>query len=321
MRTLALSSQQSSRTTQRAAIVFSIRRAHPALCAALLLVSGLPGLAQDSTDLVDKAPPPIDEALRARVDQYYQAFIAGKFKDAYLLVADDSQDAFFGASKAQYKSCETIKIRYSDNFTKATVVESCKADWRFEGRVALTTFPVASTWKIVDGKWFWFYVKPTQMPFPFSPTGFIPVPSADAPPKDAPVIPDDLKGAARSILAKVSVDKQTVHLRPDESSQDVIHVHNAMPGVIKLQLDPLAMPGLKITLAKTELAANEETTVSFEYKRDDPGVACAGCTERIPENKVVALRVIPTGQTFSISLMFGPPAPAPVQQQSPAPKP
>jgi hypothetical protein len=273
----------------------------------LMLISGLLGLAQDSKEQLDKAPPPIDEALRTRVEQYYQAFIAGKFKDAYLLVADDSQDAFIGSSKEQYKSCETIKTQYSDNFTKATVVESCKADWRWQGHVTLTTFPVASTWKIVDGKWFWFYVKPTQMQSPFSPTGFVPVPSAETTPKNGPAIPADLKSAAQSILSKVSVDKQNVGLRLDESSQDVIHVHNGMPGIIKLQMDPLTapLPGLKITIAKTELKANDETTVSFEYRLDDPAIACAGCA-KAQGTKVFPLHVIPTGQTFPIAVTFGP---------------
>ena len=83
--------------------------------------------------MFDKAPPAIDEALRARVGKFYGAFIAGKFKDAYSLVADDSQDKFFELSKDQYKRCEIIKINYSENFTKAAVVTSCKSDWRWHG--------------------------------------------------------------------------------------------------------------------------------------------------------------------------------------------
>jgi hypothetical protein len=274
----------------------------------LLLVSGLLGLAQDSTELVDKAPAPIEEALRARIDQYYHAFVVGKFKEAYLLVAEDSQDAFFEADKDQYKACETVKIRYSDNFTKAVVVESCKTDWKWHGMVVPATFPITSHWKIEDGKWCWYYVRPTQVPFPFSPTGFMTVPPADAAPKDgASIIPSDLKGAAQSILAKVTVDKQSVRLRPDESSRDGIHVHNGMPGVIQLQMDQLAVPGLKVTLGKTDLGANDDTTVSFDYKPDP--------ANRVQGTTVLRLHVIPTGQTFSITVAF-----EPVQPQNPAPK-
>src|ERR1700761_1859087 len=147
----------------------------------LLLLSGFTAFGQNQSELFDKAPPAIDEALRARVDKFYASFIAGKFKDAYVMVADDSQDKFFELSKDQYKSCEIIKIRYTENFTKAGVVTSCKADWRWHGAVTLTTFPLTSNWIVVDGQWFWHYEKPTMVPNPFSPTGFVPVPPDSTP--------------------------------------------------------------------------------------------------------------------------------------------
>src|ERR1700682_756304 len=92
----------------------------------LFLIAWALASGQDNSDLFEKAPPPIDEALRARVTQFYQAFTSGKFREAYPLVAEDSQDAFFAASKDTLKSCEILRIRYSDNFTKADVVEACK---------------------------------------------------------------------------------------------------------------------------------------------------------------------------------------------------
>src|SRR5580704_18066520 len=93
-----------------------------------VLVSGMLALAQDSADMVDKAPPPVEAALRARIDQYYHAFMAGKYKEAYLLVADDSQDAFLETDKQPYKSCDTLKIRYSEDFTKAVWSKAAKAN-------------------------------------------------------------------------------------------------------------------------------------------------------------------------------------------------
>lgn len=274
----------------------------------LLLVSGFLGLAQSPADQADKAPPAVDEALRARVNQYYQAFMAGKFKDAYSLVADDSQDAFLVADKDQYKACETINVRYSDNFTKATVLESCKTDWVWHGVRTPTTFPITSTWKIADGKWFWFYVRPTQAPFPFSPTGFIPVPSEEEMAK-ANAIPRDMQGAAKNILSKITLDKRSVHLLPDQTSHDVVQIHNGMPGEIKLEMDHLAIPGLKTTLGKSTLAANEDTTLTFEYNLDSTDIACVDCAKKIKGTPFAALHVIPTGQIFNISIYFGPAGP------------
>jgi hypothetical protein len=280
----------------------------------LLLIFTVLGFAQNAAEPQEKAPPGVDEALRSRVDQYYQAFVAGKYKDAYNLVADDSQDAFLSADKEQYKACNTSKIAYEEKFTKATVVESCTGEWIWHGHRTPTTFPVTSVWRNQNGKWFWTYVKPTQMPFPFSPTGFIAIPQnyekreaaqkdkdKDKEVVDVPGLPKDLNAATLNILSKVSVDKQTVRLTPDKASQDVVHIHNGMPGVIRLNMDPVSMvvPGLNVTLAKNELKANEETTLTFDYT---PGAKPTG----VP---LVTLHVNPTAQDFDISVLFGAPPP------------
>jgi hypothetical protein len=262
----------------------------------LLLLSGYTASGQNPSELFDKAPPAIDEALRAQVDKFYQAFIAGKFKDAYLMVADDSQDKFFELPKEQYKGCEIIKVHYTENFTKAAVVTSCKADWRFHGTVVLTTFPLTSNWEVVDGKWFWHYEKPTMVASPFSPTGFVPVP-ADSTPNPAALVPKDIPGAAQAILAKVSVDKASVLLRSYEASQDVVHVRNDMPGQVRLKLDQPDLPGLKVSLGKTDLKAHEETTIVFEWRLDD-------AAKKTNARTTVQLHIEPTGQVFPISVAF-----------------
>jgi hypothetical protein len=266
----------------------------------LLLLPCLTAWGQDSSE---QAPPVIDDALRARVAKFYEAFIAGKFKAAYTLVADDSQDAFFELDKSQYKGCETIKIHYSENFTKATVVESCKSDWRWHGNVTPTNVPLTSNWEVVDGEWYWHYVKPTMVPSPFSPTGFVPVPS-DSAPKNTSQVPRDIAGAARGILSKVGVDKRTVRLRAYETSQDVVRVRNEMPGPVTLKLDELEMAGLKTTLGKSQLNANEETTIVFEYRLDDPRILCLTCAMKITGNPIVQLHVLQTAQVFPIDIVF-----------------
>jgi hypothetical protein len=270
----------------------------------LLLFSGLAALGQGPSELFDKAPPPIDEALRARVAKFYQAYMDGKFRDAYLLVADDSQDAFLQADKDKYQGCQTVKIAYSDIFTKATVIESCKGYWKWHGQNTLTTFPLTTTWKIEKEQWCWYYVKPKFVPSPFSPTGFVPVPD-DVDQKNVSILPSDLNTAAQGILAKVKVDKQIVHLRSDESSQDVVHIRNEMPGSITLSLEPVSVPGLKVTLGKTQLQANEETTVVFDYRLDSPEIACVDCAKKIAGTPTALLHVSPTGQHFPLKIIFG----------------
>src|ERR1700691_3384083 len=103
---------------------------------------------------------------------------------------------------------------------------------------------------------------------PFAPTGFVPVP-ADSTPNPAALVPKDIPGAAQSILAKVTVDKVSVRLRSYETSQDVVHVRNDMPGQVRLKLDQPGLAGLQVSVGKTELKAHEETTIVFEWRLDD----------------------------------------------------
>jgi hypothetical protein len=273
-----------------------------------LLIAGALASGQDNSDLFEKAPPPIDEALRARVTQFYQAYTSGKFRDAYPLVADESQDAFFALSKETVKSCEILRIKYADDFTKADVVEACKGEWSYHGTKTATSFPLTSHWKIVDGQWFWYYVKPTTSPSPFSPTGFAsvgPDSQADGPVKPLPVIPANPLEAARNILSRVKVDKNTIKLRGYETSKDELHLTNEMPGQITLSIDPIAFPGLKITPGKTELQANEQTTIVFEYRLDDATIECGDCAKRVKSTLTAQLHVQPTGQIFPITVVFG----------------
>jgi hypothetical protein len=282
----------------------------------------LSAFGQAPSDLFDKAPPPIDDALRARVAQFYQAYMEGKFKNAYPLVDEESQDAFLEADKDKYEDCKIIKITYSDNFTQAAVLESCKARWKYRGLEAYATIPLSTNWRVVDGQWLWHYVKPKFVPSPFSPTGFVPVPE-DVDPKNVSVLPGDIKTAAQNILAKVTVDKQVVHLQADQSSQDVIHVRNQMPGSITLRMDRLDVPGLKVALGKTQLNANEETTVVFDYRLDAPEIACVDCAKKVTGTPTVMLYVTPTAQRFQLKVVFdhpGQPQQQPQEQQPERPQ-
>jgi hypothetical protein len=269
----------------------------------LLLLSAVAAFAQTPSDLFEQAPPAIDEALRARVSKFYDAFVAGKFKEAYALVADDSQDKFFELSKDEYKSYEIVKIRYTENFTKATVVTAVKSDWRWHGAVTVTTFPLTSSWIAVDGQWFWHYEKPTVVPNPFSPTGFVPVP-LDTKTDNAGLVPKNIPGAAQGILSKVSVDKRSVLLRSYETSQDEVQVHNDMPGQVSLVLEDPKIPGLKITPGKTVLLAHEQTTIAFEWRLDDPAIQCLDCAKKMSGARLVQLRIQPTNQVFPINVFF-----------------
>jgi hypothetical protein len=82
------------------------------------------------TDVFQKAPPHIDEALRAQVTGFLQAHVDGKFRAALKYIAEDSQDFYFEMEKRRYLSYEIGKIDYSENFTKALVLAVVDVNWR-----------------------------------------------------------------------------------------------------------------------------------------------------------------------------------------------
>lgn len=264
----------------------------------LLLLGAGAAFCQNPPVLTDKAPAPIDEALRSRVNKFYDYFVAGKYKEAYLMVADDSQDKFFELSKDQYKGCEIIRINYTENFTQATVVTSCKRDWRFHSAVTTMSFPLTSTWEVLDGQWYWHFMKPTMVATPFSPTGFVAASPDNVAP--TPLVPPDLSKAAKDILSKIGIDKSSVRLLSNQRSQEVIHLRNDMPGEVSVKIDEPQIPGLKIGLGQAKLAAHEATTIVFEWL--PPQTA-----NPVNIHQTIQVQIDPTKQVFPIDLTIEPP--------------
>src|SRR5437016_4770690 len=109
-----------------------------------------------------KPPARVDAALRARISEFYQYHVTEEYRKAEKLVAPESQDIFYVASKPHYLNFEIKSIQYSDRFTKAKVQATCEQYLHgpgFEGKPLKT--PSTSSWKLEHGKWFW-YVDPDE---------------------------------------------------------------------------------------------------------------------------------------------------------------
>jgi hypothetical protein len=270
----------------------------------LFLTLFRPVFGQDAAGAAAQAPPDVDQALRVRVAAFYQAYIDGKFSDAYNLVSPESQNMFIQSGKDEYKGCETTKIEYSENFSKAFVTETCKSIWLWHGHASPNVVPVESHWKLSGNLWYWYYVKPTFVHSPFSPTGIVQLPPDQPETNSGNVaIPKDMRAAALNILSKVNVDKTTVSLRADSASKDEVHVRNDMQGEINLVLAPSPIAGLKATASKTQLKAKETAAITIEYTPDDKSIACGDCASRI-QRAWIQMTVEPTGQVFQIEVKF-----------------
>jgi hypothetical protein len=263
--------------------------------------------AQDQ-DVSDQAPAPVDEALRARVEAFYQAHVDAKFRQADQFVEEDSKDAFFVAEKPHYKSFQISKIIYSENFTRATVVTACKNDIAFRGERMPVTMPITTHWKLDDGTWFWYFVPPRDAQTPFGAMKLAPGQSDS--PTPGSVIPRDPLAAAREILSretsKVTLDRASVTVDQTRSSKQEIHLKNELPGPISVSVAGSSFLGLSIKPAKSEVGPGEEIAVMIAFSFEDPKIACKECLVnpgvRPPVNATI--RVEPSGQELPLKIIF-----------------
>lgn len=260
---------------------------------ALLII--LPAVvAQQPVDLFDKAPPQVDDALRARVTRFFQFHVEGKFRQADALVAEDSKDIFFAAEKNKYYSFEIVKIKYSDNFTKAAAVVACETDFNAGFQRVKVKMPVTSLWKLENGEWWWYALPPAkQVPTPFGTM----TAGADSKDAGAPAMPDVMK-VAQEIARQVRIDRQESRLSSFEPATDRITISNNMQGSIELSLDFAKPPGFEAKLDKTEVKAGESAHLDFKYSPVD---------KTPKETLIVKVHVSPTGQVIPIRITFAVP--------------
>jgi hypothetical protein len=283
---------------------------------------------QDTPVPSENVPPAVDQALRARVTQFYSANISGKWRDAFQVVADDMQDEYLAASKDTYDRCDTVKITYSDNFTKATVRENCHGEFRWHNSHVPATIPLTSTWKVVDGQWFWYYLKPTEVMTPWGLSTIGP----DDPKSSAPsavntnieAVLKDPASMAKAILSQIKVDKKEIHLLGYETSRDEIHISNTMPGTISVLINCAPLPGFRIKQANADIAPKETSTIAFEYDTEEAKRQCGECY-KLPKPKLTAnIRIEPTAQVFAVKITFAIPPELekqlPKELRPPAPK-
>jgi hypothetical protein len=242
------------------------------------------------TDVFEKAPPEVDEALRARVAKFFQAHVDSKFRQAEEVIAEDSKDFFYNMRKSHYFSFDIVRINYSENFTKATVVTGVELEWR-SPRIGVMRVkpPLTSLWKLENGQWYWYVVHQKDWESPWGRMH----PGPDPSQKKAAAV---FKGVdPKDVLQQVSVDTTEIRLKGYEASSGRATISNGMPGDIQLRLAAPPMSGLVVKLDKTTLKSGEQASISVEYK--------PATTEPKPAAQI-SVNVEPTGQVYNVALTF-----------------
>jgi hypothetical protein len=229
-----------------------------------------------------KPPKKIDEALRARISEFYQYHVAEQYRKAEQLVAEESRDLFYTKEKPKYESFEIANIEYLDHFRKARVTVTVSQYGHAQGftGVVLKT-PSLSSWKLDHGKWFWYFD-----PEDLKRVGF--GPSANAGTKPPPGTPEPkvvVPATPEMAMGKVAIDKQEMAVK--KGLTDKITITNNSLGTVTVEVYQV-LPDVKVTLDKTTL------------NRGEKAIATVTCGD-FPHSGEVQFHVMPTDEVLSVT--------------------
>ena len=219
--------------------------------AALLLI---PFLMLAEAPKAPSAPKKVDQALRQRATEFLQDQVAGNFRKALDLVADDTQDYYLSAAKTKLFSFKIESIEYSDKFTRAKVDSTVRKT--YPGAIPIEiTVTQTDTWKIVNGKWMW-YNAPAPNPLQEL--------TGQGIPKDAN--PAALAAAASKITAATSVDKPALTFTLGSAGMEQVVFHNGNRGAVKLVADVIGNGAeFQVEPVTALVSADQDAKVKITY--------------------------------------------------------
>jgi len=253
------------------------------------------------------APAGVEQDLRARVGEFFQYFVDGKFRQAISLVADDTQDEYFSSPKAEMRAFKIDAINYSSDFTKAEVVLTVKQIWHLKAEgflqdTAVET-PMATTWKIENGKWVFYKGPPPENGWvtPMGPSqGFRKPDGAVAIPKKL----DDatINAEAERLLHQTTVDRNQVTIVTDKPSSEKVVFHNGAEGYVSITVGVpnVLPPGFSAKLDKQEVGAGQDAILEIRYDPVADKPAPVGFLS-------IAVDVAPFNQRYPIQINFSAP--------------
>jgi hypothetical protein len=232
------------------------------------------------------APPEVEAALRARVEQFFQLEVDKKFRQAEALVAEDSKDDFYNSAKPDIKSFSIEEIEWMDNNSRARVILKRKVGVKTPLGTQEFDLRAIALWKIENGQWVWYIDHDTPHPSPF---GLVAPPPAGAGKGPAGAPPPPGKLDAVVLMNQVTIDNTSVVLNSSNPAQAVT-VSNNMPGLVTLGLAEPLPGGIAVELEKLELKPGEKSAVRFRL------------TGEVKEPALVRVEVSPLGKVFQISV-------------------
>ncbi|HXJ43262.1 MAG TPA: hypothetical protein VNH18_28535 [Bryobacteraceae bacterium] len=213
-----------------------------------------------------QAPQPAQpavEALRDRVQQYYQLMVDKKYRQAEAMVAEDSKEDYYNSKKPDLKGFGIMSLDLTSEKT-AKVTIRAKVLLLMPGAGAqIFDMPTPTYWKVENGSWSWYIPDEVRTATPFGKMQNNPSFGAGM----------DMKGAAPggvenpdvgALVNKITIDRISIALSAKEPEQ-AITITNGLPGPINLSIDPhvKTIKGINVIADKLHLEAGEKSTLKI----------------------------------------------------------
>ncbi len=248
-------------------------------------------VAQTPAQRFNKPPANVNDALTARAREFYQDHVDGKYRKAEALVAADSKDGFYAATKPALQSFIISDISYSEKYTKAKVTVVGKMMMTFLGMAGpqLMDVPFPSYWKLEHGKWVWYIYQDASRMTPFGKANGKTGGAEANDPSQAFASAPNLE----MVLNGVKADRKTVTLGKVAGVKDSVTLTNQLAGAVTLAFDQDDYAGLNVKMEPKVLKQGEKAVLSIETGAAKDYV-----------NRVVRVMVKPSNQTIDIMVRF-----------------
>lgn len=206
---------------------------------------------------------PAAEALRDRVQQYYQLMVEKKYRQAEGMVAEDSRDDYYNGKKPDLKGFQIINLDLQTP-TTAKVTIQAKVVLLMPGAGGqVFDMPTPTYWKLENGGWCWYIPEEVRSATPFGKMQQTAGTAAAM----------DMKGAAPggldnpnvgALVDRITIDKLSVVLTSNEPEQRVT-ISNGLAGPLDLTLDSHTqnIAGLAVKIAPLHLEAGAQAVVTI----------------------------------------------------------
>jgi hypothetical protein len=252
----------------------------------LLVITAVAAAAQNQS-IFRKAPPDVEEKLRARVIQFYSLYQQGKFRAAEALVAEESRDLYYAMPKAPIRSFQLEQITWDDDLKNATVLVACLSATPRTAAEGLWV-PINGRWRLENGDWY-LVIKPRSTT-PFGPMKFDDPRNIKPQPFQRPTL-EMLRADAFEVVPR----KVEFPAHATEAETRRVTIQNNMAGVLTVDVQAPKAPGLAVMLADRNILPNKAAALEIHYEPQ------AG---KLSGTKEVRLTLQPVNQEIVVEVHF-----------------